>query len=209
MDRESWIKTHLKTTHIDVNEFPNIALYMDQVTTFMESHLADTKRYPEDKIMTKTMINNYTKNHLLPAPEKKKYSKEHLLFMVLIYYMKNILNLTDIQTLLGPLIQTASMDKKNTTLNLEEIYSRLMHSFDEQATATSENILDTYRISTELFSDLESTQDVKTYMEDFSFMCHLANEIYVRKQLLERLIDQRIQESPDISPTKKNSKKKS
>ena len=50
-------------------------LYMDQVTTFMEEALGSSKRYPEDKILTKTMINNYAKNDLLPPPIKKKYSK--------------------------------------------------------------------------------------------------------------------------------------
>ena len=53
-------------------EIPNIALYMDQVTTFMDEHLSDCKRREDDKILTKTMINNYTKNNLLPPPVKKE-----------------------------------------------------------------------------------------------------------------------------------------
>lgn len=61
-------------TYIKPEEIPNIPLYMDQVTTFMEEHLKHSKRYPEDKVLTKTMINNYAKNNLLPAPVKKKYS---------------------------------------------------------------------------------------------------------------------------------------
>ena len=68
--------------YIKPTEIPNIDLYMDQVTTFMEEHLQSSKRYPDDKILTKTMINNYAKNHLLPAPDKKKYSKEHLLLLI-------------------------------------------------------------------------------------------------------------------------------
>ena len=51
--------------YIKPKEIPNIDLYMDQVTTFMEEHLNASKRYPEDKILTKTMINNYAKNRLL------------------------------------------------------------------------------------------------------------------------------------------------
>lgn len=68
-------------SHIDYikpKDLPNIDLYMDQVTTFMDSQLAVSKRHPEDKILTKTMINNYAKNNLLPPPVKKKYSREHL-----------------------------------------------------------------------------------------------------------------------------------
>ena len=56
--------------YIKPDDIPNIELYMDQVTTFMEEQLASTKRYDEDKILTKTMINNYAKNKLLPPPEK-------------------------------------------------------------------------------------------------------------------------------------------
>ena len=45
--------------YIHPGDIPNIDLYMDQVTTFMDAQLASTKRYDEDKILTKTMINNY------------------------------------------------------------------------------------------------------------------------------------------------------
>ena len=91
--------------YIKPDEIPNIALYMDQVTTFMEDNLASTKRHDDDKILTKTMINNYAKNKLLPPPEKKRYSREHLLMLIFIYYFKNILSISDIQTLLGPITE--------------------------------------------------------------------------------------------------------
>ena len=74
--------------YIKPEDIPNIELYMDQVTTFMEEQLASTKRYDEDKILTKTMINNYAKNKLLPPPEKKRYSREHILMLIFIYYFK-------------------------------------------------------------------------------------------------------------------------
>ena len=86
--------------YIKPEDIPNIDLYMDQVTTFMEDNLASTKRHHDDKILTKTMINNYAKNKLLPPPEKKRYSREHLLMLIFIYYFKNILSISDIQTLL-------------------------------------------------------------------------------------------------------------
>ena len=81
MSREfqDWMEKMARLDYIKPDEIPKIDLYMDQVTTFMETQLAGTKRTPEDKIMTKTMINNYTKNKLLPPPERKKYSKDHML----------------------------------------------------------------------------------------------------------------------------------
>ena len=71
------ILTELKEIdYVKPEDIPNIDLYMDQITTFMNSQLAASKRHEDDKILTKTMINNYAKNDLLPPPAKKKYTKE-------------------------------------------------------------------------------------------------------------------------------------
>lgn len=100
---ESIEKSLSKIDYIRPEELPNIGLYMDQVTTFMDTQLASSRRYEEDKILTKTMINNYAKNHLLPPPDKKKYSKNHMLLLIFIYYFKNILSINDIKELLTPI----------------------------------------------------------------------------------------------------------
>ena len=75
---------------------------MDQVTTFMDEHLSDVKRHEDDKILTKTMINNYTKNNLLPPPVKKNIQRS-IYVLTFIYYLKNILSISDIRKLLNPL----------------------------------------------------------------------------------------------------------
>ena len=72
-----------KLNYIKPGDVPNIDLYMDQVTTFMDEHLSDVKRYEDDKILTKTMINNYTKNDLLPPPVRKNILKSIYMFLLL------------------------------------------------------------------------------------------------------------------------------
>ena len=124
------LKQLSKIDHIKAEEIPNIDLYMDQVTTFMDSHLEHSKRYPEDKILTKTMINNYAKNRLLPPPNKKKYSKDHMLLLLFIYYFKNILSINDIQSLLMPICEKYFGRKEG--LNLEEIYEEVFALEKEQ-----------------------------------------------------------------------------
>ena len=89
----------------------------------MDAQLASSKRYAEDKILTKTMINNYAKNDLLPPPQKKKYSKEHLLTLIFIYYFKNFLSITDIQALLGPI--TDKYFSGDGELTLTDIYNEV------------------------------------------------------------------------------------
>ena len=69
------LKTYSRLDYVKPEDIPDIDLYVDQVTTFIDSHLESVKRSPEDKLLTKTMINNYTKNHVLPSPDKKKYSE--------------------------------------------------------------------------------------------------------------------------------------
>ena len=100
IDKDDLLKSILdslsRIEHIQSDDIPNIDLYMDQVTTFMDQHLRATTRYPdEDKILTKTMINNYSKNALLPPSDKKKYSKDHIILLIYIYYLKNFLSISD------------------------------------------------------------------------------------------------------------------
>ena len=106
--------------YVRPEDIPNIDLYMDQITTFMDSQLEASKRHADDKILTKTMINNYAKNNLLPPPEKKKYTKEHVLTLIFIYYFKNILSISDIQSILNPITniseKTAATAWKTSTV---------------------------------------------------------------------------------------------
>ena len=105
---------------IKPGDIPNIDLYMDQVTTFMDKHLYSSKRFDEDRALTKTMINNYAKNELLPSPEKKKYSKDHVLLLTFIYYYKNVLSISDIKKLLQPITDNYFHASSGTTL--EDVY---------------------------------------------------------------------------------------
>lgn len=171
--------------YIKPEDIPNIDLYMDQVTTFMDSHLAASKRYPDDKILTKTMINNYAKNKLLPPPTKKKYSKEHLLVMVFIYYFKGILSITDIQALLNPITEKYFQGDKD--FNIESIYNEVFRLEKRQADSLAKDIVDKYRVSKNTFEDMEEERE---FLQLFSFICLLSFDVYMKKQLIEKLIDQ-------------------
>ncbi len=65
---------HLNT-NMKIEEIPDLDLYMDQVIQLFENKYASSKRYAEDKILTKTMINNYAKGQLFYPINNKKYSK--------------------------------------------------------------------------------------------------------------------------------------
>ncbi len=85
---------------IPAAEIPGIDLYMDQIITLFDEWLSDNRRTPEEKLITKTMINNYSKEGLLKRIAGKKYSKEHILMMLVIYNLKQGLSIQDISRLL-------------------------------------------------------------------------------------------------------------
>ena len=172
--------------YIKPEDLPNIDLYMDQVTTFMEDQLASTKRHDDDKILTKTMINNYTKNNLLPPPVKKKYSREHLLLLVFIYYFKNILSIKDIETILAPLTEKYFPD--GSSFELADIYKEVCKIEKEQLDSIKENVTATYEKSAETFLHLAEGED-KEILQQFAFICSLSFDVYIKKMIIERIID--------------------
>lgn len=171
--------------YIKTEEIPNIDLYMDQVTTFMEEHLAASKRHTEDKILTKTMINNYAKNHLLPPPVKKKYSREHLLLLTFIYYFKNILSINDIQVLLTPL--TEKYFSQEDGMQLTDIYEDIMNLELSQIEPLAKDVTRKFNKSQESFADAEEAD--REFLQKFAFICMLSFDVYVKKQVIEQLID--------------------
>lgn len=189
--------------YIKPEDIPNIDLYMDQVTTFMEEQLASSKRYPEDKILTKTMINNYAKNNLLPSPEKKRYSKEHLLLLIFIYYFKNILSINDIQTLLGPI--TEKYFRSDSEMDLTTIYNEVFSMEKEQVELLKKNLLRCYQTSEKTFEN--APEEDRKFLNLFSFICLLSFDVYTKKMLIEQLVDELRRENPDDSSKNKKLKK--
>ena len=189
IDTEDMLKSILNSLsrieHIKPEDIPNIDLYMDQVTTFMDTRLSSSKRHPEDKILTKTMINNYAKNKLLPPPVKKKYSKEHLLVMIFIYYFKGILSITDIQALMNPI--TEKYFQNDQKFSIETIYNEVFSLEKSQADKLAKDIVDKYNTSKHTFENVEKDQE---FLQLFSFICMLSFDVYVKKQMIEKLIDQ-------------------
>ncbi|MBE5877922.1 MAG: DUF1836 domain-containing protein [Lachnospiraceae bacterium] len=181
-------------------DIPNIDLYMDQVTTFMDKKLRKSTRYPdEDKVMTKTMINNYAKNDLLPPPVKKKYSKEHILVLIFIYYYKGILSISDIQTVLQPI--TTHFFNTEDDFNIEAIYKEVFALEKEQIESLKKDVVDKYQQSMGTFE--EAPEEYREFLKLFSFICFLSFDVYMKKMLIEKLVDEIREKAPDAKPDKK------
>ena len=165
---------------------------MDQVTSFMNDHLQNSRRFEDDKILTKTMINNYAKNKLLPPPIKKRYSKEHLFVLVFIYYMKGFFSLSDIQTILKPV--TDRFAESDESLSIEDIYAEVHRLGSEHISDISHDIMNSFHTAANSLEGYDG-EDRDT-LQLFNFICLLCFDIYLRKQIIERLIDS-IPDPPD------------
>lgn len=203
-------------TCADPEDFPNIDLYMDQVTTFMDDHLSRFTRHPEDdKILTKTMINNYVKNKVLIPPVKKKYGKDHLLLLVMIFYMKSVLSIGDIAQVLSPVSDRyasptskgAAVPREDTgaDITLSDIYKEVSRDVSSQIDALRSDLERMCTESASSFADVSEQE--REPLRQFDLMCRLASDIYVRKLLLEKMIDMKAADREKEQEEEKKEKK--
>ncbi len=173
--------------YIKIDDIPGIDLYMDQVIKFMDDHFASLKRYAGDKMLTKTMINNYTKNKLLPSPEKKKYGKDHMLLLIFIYYFKNVLSIKDINSILTPLTENFFADS-DKDFSLSDIYDEVFEVCKSATTDISRSVLKAFERAKGSFED-EDDEKKKKYLNNFAFIASLCFDVHVKKTIVENMID--------------------
>ena len=185
-----------ETNYVRPNDIPNIDLYMDQVTKFMDEHLESSRRFEGDKLLTKTMINNYTKNDLLPPPEKKRYSKDHMYLLVFIYYLKNFLSIRDVKEIIGPMSQM--FFDGNDEISLEEIYNNIFQIEQEQSYEFAKDVMRKFIKSKKTFKEVQRDEE-RDYLQTFSFIAMLSFDVYLKKNLIESIIDDVLADEPEAS----------
>ena len=166
----------------NIDDIPNIDLYMDQVTTYLNGKFNTSKRHDDDKLLTKTMINNYAKSRLLPPPEKKKYSKDHMIILILIF--KNVISINDIQTIVTPLLKDY-YNNDDIPNSLEDVTNAFLNHV--QKSDLIEPLIKEFKNSQNIFGDLESSD--RESIETIGLIATLSYDMYIRKRLIEKLID--------------------
>ncbi len=200
---DSIMESLSRIEYIRPEDIPDIELYMDQVTTFMDSRLRTTTRNPgDDKVLTKTMINNYAKNDLLPPPIRKKYSREHVLLLIFIYYFKGVMSINDIQVLLKPIA-----DKyfgKDKEFDLEAVYQEVFSMEREEVELLKEDVRRNYCKAQQTFQ--EAPGEDQEFLKKFSFICLLSFDVYVKKLMIEKMVDDLADRQKQAAADKKEKK---
>lgn len=176
---------------IELECIPNLDLYMDQIITLFNSKLSHMKRYEEDKLLTKTMINNYTKDKVLMPAKKKKYTKAHVILMILVYDLKQILTITDIKAVFSSILEEDSINRPQM---LEEIYNAYLEIKLEQADLFKEEV-EALSEPIEKIVNTISIEDAQLSAEKLKNILEamvLTQKANYYKRLAEKIIDEKI-----------------
>lgn len=171
---------------IKPSDIPDMNLYMEQVTTLIEDKLGHLKRSDDDKLLTKTMINNYTKSGILMPPKNKKYSKQHIILLIIIYYLKQILSINDIHTLLTPILN--SMDTTDDDIiSITDIYSTFLELKNDEFKSYYSDFNEKFKVIEKKVDDINSEN--KDAAGLFLTVIMLVAQADAQKRLAEKIID--------------------
>lgn len=184
-DIDNYITSQKSSNNINLDDFPEIDLYMDQVMQLFENKLSYTKRNQDDKVLTKTMINNYAKGNLLMKIKNKKYTKDHLILMGLIYNLKGSLSLTDIKTILTPIVNSFESGKEYP---LYDVYQSFLDIYDENLKDLSNSSNKVHETVTKLIEN--KSDKLGDYEEKFLLICAYVSMSNLYRRMSERIIDE-------------------
>jgi len=172
---------------IPVDDFPDLELYIDQAASFMNKELGLYKKNEKDLVITKTMIGNYVKHKMLPRPVNKKYTKNHLILLTLIYYLKGSFQMDEIEKLMKPLIDNynSEFDDKIDLMSLYEgILVDQSAEYDTMPFKLKKNIANTkHHLNDSGLSDDDM-------LEIFMLIVNLSIKADAQKYLAQKLLNE-------------------
>lgn len=83
------------------NELPDMDLYMDQVVGLLNEYLEAFRTQDQEKVITSTMINNYVKHGIVHPPIKKKYTRQHVAYLIVVCILKIVYRMDEISQLIS------------------------------------------------------------------------------------------------------------
>ncbi len=115
-----------------------------------------------------------------------------MLVLIFIYYYKGILSINDIQTLLQPI--TTQFFQTEEEFDITSVYDEVFGLEKEQIDALKKDVMEKYEYSTKTFED--APEESKEFLKLFSFICLLSFDVYMKKLLIEKLVDEIKEKDP-------------
>ncbi|GAB6168700.1 DUF1836 domain-containing protein [Clostridium carnis] len=183
MLKEKFIELNLEK-QLTLEEIPELDLYMDQVTQLFDNKFINSKRNEEDKALTKTMVNNYAKGKLLMSVKNKKYSKEHVILMSLIYNLKGALSISDIKSALDNIV---SKIENGEEYPLREVYKLYLEQYNNDVIDVELSVSEKAEAIEERLINNEKGLD--EFEKNFLLLSSFVNMSNMYRRMSEKLID--------------------
>ncbi|MFT4412856.1 DUF1836 domain-containing protein [Fredinandcohnia humi] len=168
-----------------LEDIPHIDLYMDQVIQLFENTFGTSKRNDDEKVLTKTMINNYAKGKLLFPIKNKKYSRDHLILLSLIYQLKSSLSISDIKATLEGINKRIVSDND---FSLEEFYKSYLQLYKKNVEEFKTDLDMKMKDVIEEISDRPN--DDNEYIKNVLLIISLTASSFFYRRAAETLVDE-------------------
>ncbi len=189
------IEEYVAGGRIGAYDFPEMEIYMDQAETFLNRELKIYKKSEKDKVITKTMIGNYVKHNMLPRPVNKKYSKDHLILLTLIFYLKGTFQMEEIEKIVKPLIDNYNSEFDDK-IDLTSLYEGILEVQAAEQETLSRNVETMINGIKHRLKETELSDD--DMLELFMLIANLSMKADAQKFLAHKLLQEYI-----LKPTKK------
>lgn len=183
---------------IDPDSIPDIDLYIDQVETYFKNQTSDIDSETVKRFLTKTMINNYAKHNMIPRPDGKKYTADHIMMIAMVGYLKGIFKMEEIEYLMRPLVDNYNSDFDDS-IDPGVIYRTACETNADFAEHMSEEIDNNMTTIKKIFQNNELDDG---RLEAFTLILSLAMRADMEKYIAERLIEKYFIEPANEKPVK-------
>ena len=164
---------------------PGIDLYIDQMVSCLNSELSLYAKDGEGPI-TKGIVSNYTKHKMIPRPEGKRYTRDHCIFMLLVYYLKGCFSMDQIQRLMKPLLSNYDSDWDDS-VDIQAYYAKIVEEVREAEAGLTQELQEDMKDIKKFLADKGSDDDISEIILLITTLIMRSNG---ERFLAEKLLDE-------------------
>ena len=168
----------------DGKSVPDIDLYIDQMVSCLNSELSLYAKNGEGPI-TKGIVSNYTKHKMIPGPEGKRYTKDHCIFMLLVYYLKGCFSMDQVQRLMKPILSNYD-SAWDDNVDMQAYYKEILAAVRKSEEDFSEQLQERILANKKFLADRGSDDDISELILLITMLIMRSNEeLYMAEKLLD------------------------
>ena len=169
----------------DGKSVPDIDLYIDQMVSCLNSELSLYAKNGEGPI-TKGIVSNYTKHKMIPGPEGKRYTKDHCIFMLLVYYLKGCFSMDQVQRLMKPILSNYD-SAWDDNVDMQAYYKEILAAVRKSEEDFSEQLQERILANKKFLADRGSADDISELILLITMLIMRSNE---ERYMAEKLLDE-------------------